>query len=329
MGADGGAAATVATLISILFTLNLLLLVFNLIPLPPLDGAGAVGLLLPERARAAAAHGVRAARVGLDRADRRPGSRSASSCRPCTAPRSGCSILLVGRRSERSERSRRDPSRAGVAGSLRSPPTRTRGRRTPARDRAARARAGSSCAGASAHAGSVAAASPVSANAWQRQPPKSRARSGQSRHGSGIHASPRNAFMPGASRPALGERALGDAPELEPGQLGGAVARQHAPVGRDDDALAPPAAHARLRAVAVIVGQHEQDLDAGGLAAQARHHLRGRVELRARGQQRRAVAQRPALVLRVRELEPLRAEPLRERGDLGDAARGCAGAARR
>jgi len=48
MGADGGAAATVATLLSILFTLNLLLLVFNLIPLPPLDGAGALGLLLPE-----------------------------------------------------------------------------------------------------------------------------------------------------------------------------------------------------------------------------------------------------------------------------------------
>jgi Zn-dependent protease len=49
LGADGGAAATVATLVSILFTLNLLLLVFNLIPLPPLDGAGAIGLLLPER----------------------------------------------------------------------------------------------------------------------------------------------------------------------------------------------------------------------------------------------------------------------------------------
>ena len=49
MGVDGGMAATVATLVSILFTLNLLLLVFNLIPLPPLDGAGAIGLLLPER----------------------------------------------------------------------------------------------------------------------------------------------------------------------------------------------------------------------------------------------------------------------------------------
>ena len=49
LGADAGAAVTIATLLSILFTLNLLLLVFNLIPLPPLDGASAVGLLLPER----------------------------------------------------------------------------------------------------------------------------------------------------------------------------------------------------------------------------------------------------------------------------------------
>jgi Zn-dependent protease len=45
-----GAAATLATLLSISFTLNLLLLVFNLIPLPPLDGSGAIGLLLPEEA---------------------------------------------------------------------------------------------------------------------------------------------------------------------------------------------------------------------------------------------------------------------------------------
>ena len=49
LGADGAASATIATLVSILFTLNLLLLVFNLIPVPPLDGAGALGLLLPER----------------------------------------------------------------------------------------------------------------------------------------------------------------------------------------------------------------------------------------------------------------------------------------
>ncbi len=46
--AGSGLDETLATLVSLLFTLNLLLLVFNLIPLPPLDGAGAIGLLLPE-----------------------------------------------------------------------------------------------------------------------------------------------------------------------------------------------------------------------------------------------------------------------------------------
>ena len=37
-----------ATLLSILFSLNLLLCIFNLIPLPPLDGSGAIGLLVAE-----------------------------------------------------------------------------------------------------------------------------------------------------------------------------------------------------------------------------------------------------------------------------------------
>jgi Zn-dependent protease len=39
-----------AVFISILFSLNLLLGVFNLMPVPPLDGVSAIGLLLPERA---------------------------------------------------------------------------------------------------------------------------------------------------------------------------------------------------------------------------------------------------------------------------------------
>jgi len=43
-----GLAATAALLLSILFTLNLLLLIFNLIPFPPLDGASAVGLFFNE-----------------------------------------------------------------------------------------------------------------------------------------------------------------------------------------------------------------------------------------------------------------------------------------
>lgn len=47
-GADGGLGAA-APVLSILFTLNLLLLVFNLLPLPPLDGSGALPLVLPEQ----------------------------------------------------------------------------------------------------------------------------------------------------------------------------------------------------------------------------------------------------------------------------------------
>jgi Zn-dependent protease len=45
----GGVWEGAAVLLSILFSLNLLLFVFNLIPLPPLDGAGAVGLLVSDR----------------------------------------------------------------------------------------------------------------------------------------------------------------------------------------------------------------------------------------------------------------------------------------
>jgi Zn-dependent protease len=45
-----GVAAGAATFLSILFSLNLLLGTFNLIPLPPLDGFTAVGVLLPESA---------------------------------------------------------------------------------------------------------------------------------------------------------------------------------------------------------------------------------------------------------------------------------------
>ncbi len=40
----------VATLLSILFTLNLLLFVFNLLPLPPLDGSGVLPLVMKESA---------------------------------------------------------------------------------------------------------------------------------------------------------------------------------------------------------------------------------------------------------------------------------------
>ena len=47
---NGGFWSALATGISILFTLNLLLFVFNLIPVPPLDGTSLVELLLSGRA---------------------------------------------------------------------------------------------------------------------------------------------------------------------------------------------------------------------------------------------------------------------------------------
>jgi Zn-dependent protease len=49
-GTTPGASAGAAVVLSILFSLNLLLGVFNLLPLPPLDGFGAAGLLLSEDA---------------------------------------------------------------------------------------------------------------------------------------------------------------------------------------------------------------------------------------------------------------------------------------
>ncbi|MBS1105268.1 MAG: metalloprotease RseP [Deltaproteobacteria bacterium] len=45
-----GLAAAAALLVSAFFTLNLILCLFNLMPLPPLDGAGAVGVFLSDAA---------------------------------------------------------------------------------------------------------------------------------------------------------------------------------------------------------------------------------------------------------------------------------------
>jgi Zn-dependent protease len=50
VGAQGGVGEAAGTILSILFTLNLVLLVFNLFPVPPLDGASAVQLVLPAAA---------------------------------------------------------------------------------------------------------------------------------------------------------------------------------------------------------------------------------------------------------------------------------------
>ena len=44
----GGFVEAAATFVSILFSLNLLLMVFNLVPVPPLDGSTAIGLLVSE-----------------------------------------------------------------------------------------------------------------------------------------------------------------------------------------------------------------------------------------------------------------------------------------
>ena len=48
VGNPSSLAAGVAFLLSIFFSMNLLLFVLNMIPLPPLDGSGALPLLLPE-----------------------------------------------------------------------------------------------------------------------------------------------------------------------------------------------------------------------------------------------------------------------------------------
>lgn len=55
---EPGLWATVATLVSLLFSLNLLLFVFNLIPLPPLDGAGVLYLFLSEAQAQRLMHGM-------------------------------------------------------------------------------------------------------------------------------------------------------------------------------------------------------------------------------------------------------------------------------
>src|SRR5688572_22848524 len=46
---DGGFAAGVIQVLSWMFSLNLILFVFNLIPVPPLDGASVIGLFLSEQ----------------------------------------------------------------------------------------------------------------------------------------------------------------------------------------------------------------------------------------------------------------------------------------
>lgn len=61
----GGLAASVALLLSVAFTLNLLLLVFNLIPFPPLDGASAIGVFFSDAVARRVQGLLRNPRLGL------------------------------------------------------------------------------------------------------------------------------------------------------------------------------------------------------------------------------------------------------------------------
>jgi Zn-dependent protease len=60
-----GAAEGLATLLSVLFSLNLLLFLFNLLPLPPMDGAAVLQLLLPASAARRWAELMRQPMIGL------------------------------------------------------------------------------------------------------------------------------------------------------------------------------------------------------------------------------------------------------------------------
>lgn len=62
---SGGSGDVLAVLLSILFTLNLLLFIFNLIPLPPLDGSGAIALIAGDAAARRILHTLRNPRFAL------------------------------------------------------------------------------------------------------------------------------------------------------------------------------------------------------------------------------------------------------------------------
>ena len=139
--------------------------------------------------------------------------------------------------------------------------------------------------------GSVAAASPVSRSAWQRQPPKSSSwrPSGQDRHGSCIQSVPRKRLNASDSCQIHSSERVAHVRELEAGDRRGRLARERLAVRRHDDRVRAPAAHARLRQVLVVVGQHPEDRDPRADAlAEALHRLLAALELLARRHQRRA-----------------------------------------
>ncbi len=65
LAADEGVLSFIAMLLSLVFTLNLILFVFNMIPLPPLDGSGALPLLLDDELARRYTNAVHHARFGF------------------------------------------------------------------------------------------------------------------------------------------------------------------------------------------------------------------------------------------------------------------------
>ncbi|HEV8240356.1 MAG TPA: site-2 protease family protein [Thermoanaerobaculia bacterium] len=61
----GGALGGLAALLSVFFSLNLILFLFNLLPLPPMDGSGVLQLVLPENASRSWQHMMRQPMVGI------------------------------------------------------------------------------------------------------------------------------------------------------------------------------------------------------------------------------------------------------------------------
>jgi Zn-dependent protease len=61
----GGALGGVAALLSVFWSLNLILFLFNLLPLPPMDGSGVLQLFLPEEASRSWQEAMRQPFIGL------------------------------------------------------------------------------------------------------------------------------------------------------------------------------------------------------------------------------------------------------------------------
>ena len=98
-----------------------------------------------------------------------------------------------------------------------------------------------------------------------------------------------------------------------PGIVDAAWQGSTSPFGATTIAVRAPAAHARLGQILVEVGKHPEDVDArADSLAEALDRLLRPLELLPGRHQRLLVRDRPAVVLRVRELEPLRAELERE-----------------